>query len=123
MHAGTNNIRDKSPQGLVESIVNTMQTVQEKNISALAAYSSIFKRKDDLTLNAKARKVNELLRDEVSIKGIDVIDNDNIIYSNLWKYGLHLNDWGVRRFSGNLAKFLKYCYRFFKCYSPGSNTN
>ena len=36
-------------------------------------------------------------------------NNDNIIYSNLWKDGLHLNDGGVRNFSGNLSTFIEYC--------------
>ena len=109
VHAGTNNLRDNSPSDLAEVIVNTMETVQKKNPSARVAYSSIFKRKDDQTLNAKARKVNELLSEELSIRGMDFMNNDNIIYSNLWKDGLHLNDGGVRKFSGNLSKFIKYC--------------
>ena len=86
-----------------------MESVQKKNPSARVAYCSIFKRKGDQTLNAKARKVNELLSEELSIRGIDFINNDNIMYSNVWKDGLHLNDGGVRKFSGNLSKFIKYC--------------
>ena len=109
VHAGTNNLRDNSPSDLAEVIVNTMETVQKKNPSGRVAYSLIFKRKDDQTLNAKARKVNELLSEELSIRGMDFMNNDNIIYSNLWKDGLHLNDGGVRKFSGNLSKFIKYC--------------
>ena len=109
VHAGTNNVKDKSPSDLAEVIVNSMELVQKKNPSARVAYSSIFKRKDDQTLNVKARKVNELLSEELSIRGIDFISNDNIIYSNLWKDGLHVNDGGVRKFSGNLSKFIKYC--------------
>ena len=100
---------DKSPSDLAEVIVNSMELVQKKNPSARVAYSSIFKRRDDQTLNVKARKVNELLSEELSIRGIDFINNKNIIYSNLWKDGLHLNDGGVRKFSGNLSKFIKYC--------------
>ena len=72
------------------------------------AYSSIFKRKDDQTLNAKARKVNELLSEELSLSGIDFINYNDIIYSTLWKDVLHLNDGGVRKVSGNLSKFIKY---------------
>ena len=109
VHAGTNNVNDKSPSDLAEVIVNSMESVQKKNPSARVTYSSIFKRKDDQTLNAKARKVNELLSEELSIRGIEFINNDSIKYSNLWKDGLHLNDGGVRKFSGNLSKFIKYC--------------
>ena len=109
VHAGTNNVNDKSPSDLAEVIVNSMESVQKKNPSARVTYSSIFKRKDDQTLNAKARKVNELLSEELSIRGIEFINNDSIKYSKLWKDGLHLNDGGVRKFSGNLSKFIKYC--------------
>jgi len=109
VHARTNNVNDKSPSDLAEVIVNSMESVQKKNPSARVTYSSIFKRKDEQTLNAKARKVNELLSAELSIRGIDFINNDSIKYSTLWKDGLHLNDGGVRKFSGNLSKFIKYC--------------
>ena len=109
VHAGTNNGNDKSPSDLAEIIVNSMESVQKKNPSARVAYSSIFERKDDQTLNTKTRKVNELLREELSIRSIDFINNDNIIYSNIWKDGLHLTDGGVQKFSGNLSKFIKYC--------------
>ena len=64
VHAGTNNVNDKSPSDLAEAIANSMESVQKENPSALVAYSSIFKRKDGHTLNAKARKVNELLREK-----------------------------------------------------------
>ena len=62
--AGTNNVNDKSPSDLAEAMVNSMESVQKENPSALVAYSSIFKRKDGHTLNAKARKVNELLSEK-----------------------------------------------------------
>jgi len=99
VHAGTNNVSDKSPSDLTEVIMNSMESDQKKNPSARVTYSSIFKRKDEQTLNAKARKVNELLSAELSIRGIDFINNDNIIHSNLWKDSLHLNDGGSRKFS------------------------
>ena len=83
VHAGKNNVNDKSPSDLAEVMVNSIESVQKKNLSARVAYSSIFKRKDNQTLNAKARKANDLLNEELSIRGIDFINNDKIIYSNL----------------------------------------
>ena len=109
VHTGRNNVNEKSPSDLAEVIVNSMGSVQKKNPSARVAYSSVFKGKDDQTLNPKARKVNELFSEELSIRGIDFINNDKIIYRNLWTDGLHLNDGGVRTVSGNLSKFSKYC--------------
>lgn len=109
VHAGTNNLRDSTPKDLTETIVTTLDKVQKSNPTARVAYSSIFKRNDDQSLNAKGKKINELLGEELSIKGMDIIDNNNIMYSNLWKDGLHLNDGGVRKYSANLSKFVKYC--------------
>ena len=53
--------------------------------------------------------MNSLVKSHLSIRGIDVINNDSIKYSKLWKDGLHLNDGGVQKFTGNLSKFINYC--------------
>ena len=45
VHAGTNNVNDKSPSDLVKVIVNSMESVQKKNPSARMAFSYIIKRK------------------------------------------------------------------------------
>ena len=63
-----NNVNDKSPSDLAEVIVKSMGSVEKKHRTARVAYSSIFKRKDDQTLNAKARKVNDLFSEELSIR-------------------------------------------------------
>ena len=52
---------------------------------------SILKRSNNITLNAKGKEVNELLEDEPSIKGMGIMDNNNVLYSNLLIAGLHLN--------------------------------
>ena len=56
IHAGRNNVNDKSPSDLEEVILNSMESAQKKHPSARVAYSSVFKRKDNQGLNAKARK-------------------------------------------------------------------
>ena len=67
-------------------------------------------RKDsDLLINTKVRKLNGLLEEELAINGFDIIDNGNIQYSNLWKDGLHVNEGGIRKLSGNLSRYIKYC--------------
>ena len=53
--------------------------------------------------------MNELLAEELALNGIDYIDNSNILFSNLWHDGLHVNEGGVRKLSGNMIKFMKYC--------------
>ena len=69
----------------------------------------IFKRKDNMALNNTVKKVNELLETELALNGLDMIDNSNIMFSNLWDDGLHINDGGIRKFSGNISSFIKYC--------------
>ena len=108
VHAGTLNARDMSPEELTDAICNTLDIVQNNNPNARVAYSALFKRSDDHSLTAKVREVNKLVEDKLSLKGIDFIENNNIIFSNLKRDGLHLNDGGVRKFSSNLSKFVKY---------------
>ena len=86
-----------------------LDKVQKCNPTARIAFSSILKRSDDQSLNTKGKTVNELLDDELTIKGMDIINNNNIMYSNLLKDGLHVNDGGVHKYSANLSKFAKYC--------------
>ena len=109
VHAGTNNLRDSTPKDLTETVVNTLDKIQKSNPTARVAFSSIFKRNDDQSLNIKGKKVNELLEEKLSIRGMDIINNNNVLYSNLWQDGLHLNDGGVRKYSANLSKFARYC--------------
>ena len=35
----------------------------------------------------------------------DLIDNDNVLFSNIGADGLHINPGGTRKFAGNLASF------------------
>ena len=62
-----------------------------------------------MALNATVKKVNELLETELALNGLDMIDNSNIMFSNLWDDGLHITDGGVRKCSGNTSSFIKYC--------------
>ena len=64
-----------------------------------------------MSLNAKAIKVNKLLAEELSINGLDMIDDKHVTFSNLWDGGLLISDGGVRKFSGNVSKFIEYCQR------------
>ena len=109
VHAGTNNLRDSTPKDLTETVVNTLNKIQKSNPTARVTYSSIFKRNDDQSLNIKSKKVNELLEEKLSVRGMDIINNSNVLYSNLWQDGLHLNYGGVRKYSANLSKFAGYC--------------
>ena len=86
-----------------------LDQIQKNNPELRIAFSSIFKRKDNMSLYAKAMIVNKLLVEELAINGLDMIDNSNVTFSNLWKDGLHISDGGTGKFSGNVSKFIKYC--------------
>ena len=109
VHAATNNVASSTPEKLCEETVRTLKQIQANNPKAKVAFSSIFKRKDNMALNNKVKKVNELLETELALNGLDMIDNSNIMFSNLWDDGLHINDGGIRKFSGNISSFIKYC--------------
>ena len=106
VHAGTNNVQDSSPETLVQETMTTLNKIQKQNPSAQVVYSSVFRRKEH---NEKVQKFNRLIEEEVSLNGIDFIDNSNIYFSNLWKDGLHINDQGIRKYAGNISNFIRYC--------------
>ena len=109
VHVGTNNLSANTPEQICKETVDMLHQVQKNNPKSRVVYSSVFKRKDNMSLNAKAMKVNKLLAEELSINGLDMIDNSKVMFSNLWKDGLHISDEGVRKFSGHVSKFIKYC--------------
>eukprot|EP00794_Sanderia_malayensis_P015561 gene15561-biopygen13273 len=95
VHIGTNNLNSSSqPEQICKDTIDMLNQVQKNNPRSRVTYSSIFKRKDDMSLNAKAMKVNKLLSEELAINGMDMIDNSNIMFSNLWNDGLHISDGG-----------------------------
>ena len=55
LHVGTSNVNDKSPSDLAEVIVNVSESIQKKNLSARVAYSSVFKRKQEKSMNSFAK--------------------------------------------------------------------
>ena len=109
IHAATNDVKSNEPESLCEQVINTLKQIQENNPKSRIAFSSIIRRKDDMALNTKLRKVNDLLEEELALNGYDFISNNNIQFCNLWEDGLHVNDGRVRKLSGNLSKYVKYC--------------
>ena len=108
VHAATNDWSKSTPEKLAEEVLSTMQRRQENNKQAKIAYSSVFRRQDK-GLNMKVIKLNKFLEDDLTLNGFDVIDNSNILFSNLCNDGLHINQGGIRKYASNLNKFLKFC--------------
>ena len=109
VHAGTCDVKTKTPEELRDKIITTLQAVKVKNRHSQVAFSSIIRRKDSELLNAKVTKVNELLKEELELHGIDFIENENILFSNIGSDGLHINPGGVRKLAGNITNYLRYC--------------
>ena len=108
VHAGTNNLSFATPQQLSTDIIKTLTEIQENNRNSKVVFSSVFKRQDR-GLNLKIIQLNKILDEELALNGFDVINNDNILFTNLAKDGLHLNEGGIRKYAGNLSKFMRYC--------------
>ena len=115
VHAGTNYIKSSNAEALSDDIINTLNKIQESNNpsnpTSQIAYSSMFRRNDknDPTPNRKVAEVNKILEEKLNLHGFDFINNANILFCNLWKDGLHINDGGIRKFAGNLSSYFRYC--------------
>ena len=109
VHAATNNVASTTPQELCKETMDTLAEIQKNNPNAKIAFSAVFRRKDSHERNAKVTQLNELLAEKLPLDGFDMIENSNILFSNLKSDGLHLNEGGVRKFASNLNKFIKYC--------------
>ena len=107
IHVGTNNLKNSKPEELSTGILTALKKIQENNPDAKIAYSSIFRRKDEL--NKLAMSVNKQIAEKLMLNGFDLIENENILYSNLAQDGLHINTGGARKFASNLSRFIKYC--------------
>ena len=109
IHAATNNIASMTPEDICKETIDAMEAIQKNNPNAKAAYSAVFRRKDSRDFNTKVTKLNGILAESLSLHGFDMIESDNILFSNLKSYGLRLNEGGIRKFASNLNKFIKYC--------------
>ena len=76
---------------------------------SIIAFSSILKRKDDLELNAKVIKANQLLEEKLLLNGLDFINNENIRYGNISFDGLHIKEGGIKVLASNYRKYIRYC--------------
>ena len=110
-HAGTNNLRDSTPQEVAEKVVKTFKKIKQKNSKAQLAYSSIFRRKGNAAangMNVKVFQTNKILKEELMLQGIDFIDDDNILYGNICDDGLHIKQGRAKGFARNVKKYVEY---------------
>ena len=100
---GPTNVTLTEPEALADEVLETMKHIQDKHKKAQLVFSSILRRKDNHQLNAKVSKTNEILKEALLLNGFDYVDNDNNLFSNLAKDGLHINEGGMREFASNVS--------------------
>ena len=111
VHAGTCNIRKQTiPEDFADEIVSALRDVRTKLPRAQIEFSNILKRKDDLELNAKVIKTNQLLEEKLLLNDLHFINNENNRYGNISFDGLHINEGGVKILASNYSKYIRYCY-------------
>ena len=91
--------KQSDPEELTGEIVSTLKHMKSNGNKAKVAFSGIIKQKDDLELNAKAIKTNEIIVEKLVYSGFDLIDNNQIKYDNISRDGLHIKDGGVKKIS------------------------
>ena len=64
VHVGANNLNANTPEQISSETMDMLKQVQKTNPKSRVVFSSFFKRKDDMTLNAKALK-------QASCRGVD----------------------------------------------------
>ena len=104
IHIGTNDLTtDKRPDEIfskMQRLIKELKTDKNKIV-----VSTIVLRGD--AYNAKAEKLNNLLKAFCENNGIDTISHDNInVKKHLNKGKLHLNDKGISSFVRNFRDFL-----------------
>ena len=110
VHAGTNNLKSATPEVLSDEIIETLDDIKRANAQAVYSFIS-FERSDELHLNSKVIETNKILKDKLLLQGYDLIENDKILFTNLAKDGLHINQRGFRKLAGNISKYVRFCQK------------
>ena len=104
IHAGTNNSESAS----VDELINLFSDVSDylQNMCTELSISSVVRRSDKQELNEKIDQFNFALFELCQMKHINFINNENILFSNLSRDGLHLNRSGQCKLPNNILQLL-----------------
>ena len=109
LSVGTNNLKEGNSMKITDKLDECLTYIQARNPDCQVAYSSIFKRKDNPEFNKCGQEVNDKIKERLMQRGIDFIDNSNILFNNLYRDGLHLStEGGVPKYCKNLSNYLRY---------------
>ncbi len=101
LHVGTNDIRDKQPEEIVNGIMKIQKIIKKESPKTTVTVSELLHRNDKIEYTQKVKKVNIMLAKACKQHNCDYIEHKNIEDKHLNPYGLHLN-----RFGGVMAKNL-----------------
>ena len=105
--AGHNNLADDSLDTMVGKMESLVKFLQERDI--IVIISMLTPRSDEH--KNKASDYNKLLLNLCARYLVSYIDNSNVSFSDLDKFGLHLNRNGTDIVCKNISKFLDYFVR------------
>ena len=91
LHVGTNGIKDKDVEEIVDGIVHIKEIIKNESPSTRVAISELIIRTDKAENSQKIQKVNQLLLKVCHKHKWDLIEHKNIQEKHLNPYGLHLN--------------------------------
>lgn len=106
IHAGTNDIKDKSAREVAEQLVDVAQSIANDLPDSKIALSQIIKRKDQPDLNSKNAEVNKTMTTFCTQRSWGFISHENIDEKHLNNSGLHLNKKGTGLLASNFMSYL-----------------
>ena len=107
IHAGTNNIRNDTPEKIVGKLMKLHDHVSSIASTSKIALSNIIRRHDFKAewLKDKIINTNTLLALECKKRKIHLIDNISV--TGIGKIGLHPNNLGKKQIAANILKCVK----------------
>ena len=103
LHVGTNDLKQKAPRHLADSIVDLARQI-EKTSETAVAISELISRRDEL--NEAVKTTNKHLKSYCRQNGWNFIQHQNITEKELNRGGLHLNFKGNLKFFKNFQTYL-----------------
>ena len=103
IHVATNDTVDNSAEEIVRKLLDLKEEI-EKALNGCEVILSLPIRRND---NIKANKTIQALNTKMFSLGLNIINNSNILISDLGRRGLHLNKKGVKKLASNIIGKLR----------------
>ena len=103
IHVATNDTVDNSAEEIVRKILDLKEEM-EKALNGCEVILSLPIRRNE---TIKANKTIQALTAKMFSLGLNIINNSNILVSDLGRRGLHLNEKGVKKLASNIIGKLR----------------